>query len=88
MSMFDGGLFSGLFDFDGDGKTDLSEQFLAYKIFEECTKDEEVEEDDLFSDEDDLFSDEDDLFSDEDDLFSDEDDASSDEDDFFPDEDI
>ncbi|MDO4563724.1 MAG: hypothetical protein Q4C12_07830 [Clostridia bacterium] len=30
--------FGGLFDFDGDGKEDLDEQFIAYMIFEEVTK--------------------------------------------------
>ena len=28
----------GLFDFDGDGKMSLGEHWVAYKIFEECTK--------------------------------------------------
>ena len=28
----------GIFDFNGDGKTDLGEEFLAFKIFEEVTK--------------------------------------------------
>lgn len=32
--------FGGMFDFNGDGKTDLGEQFIAYKIFEEVTKEE------------------------------------------------
>ena len=29
----------GLFDFNGDGRTDPGEMFIAYKIFEEATKD-------------------------------------------------
>lgn len=33
------GFFGGFFDFNGDGKTDLGEQYIAYRIFEECTKD-------------------------------------------------
>ena len=37
----DKGFWGGLFDFDGDGKTSMSEAFLAYKIFEECTKEEQ-----------------------------------------------
>lgn len=41
-------LFGGLFDFNGDGKTDLGEEWLAFKIFEECTKEEEPSHD--FSD--------------------------------------
>lgn len=30
-------LFGGLFDLDGDGRTDLAEEFLAFKMFEEVT---------------------------------------------------
>lgn len=30
--------FNGIFDFNSDGKTDLGEQYIAYKIFEETTK--------------------------------------------------
>ena len=30
--------FGGLFDFNRDGREDFSEQWLALKIFEECTK--------------------------------------------------
>ena len=30
--------FGGLFDFNRDGKEDFGEQWLAFKIFEECTK--------------------------------------------------
>lgn len=32
-------LFGGLFDFNGDGKTSWDEEYIAYRIFEECTKD-------------------------------------------------
>lgn len=38
--------FGGMFDFNGDGKTDLGEQFIAYKIFEEVTKEEDSDSDD------------------------------------------
>lgn len=31
-------LFGGFFDFNGDGKTTWDEEYIAYKIFEECTK--------------------------------------------------
>lgn len=43
MSKKSGGFnpFGGLFDFNRDGKTDLGEQWLAMKIFEECTKENE-----------------------------------------------
>jgi len=30
-------LFGGLFDLDGDGRTDIAEEFLAYKMFEAVT---------------------------------------------------
>lgn len=33
--------FGGMFDFNGDGKEDLSEQWIAMKIFEECIKEDE-----------------------------------------------
>lgn len=38
--------FGGMFDFNGDGKTDLGEQFIAYKIFEEVTKEDNQDSDD------------------------------------------
>lgn len=54
MGLFDKnnkGLFGGLFDFNGDGKTTWDEEYLAFKIFEECTKKEESDYDsDLDSD--------------------------------------
>lgn len=34
-------LFGRLFDLNGDGKTTMEEEFLAFKIFEECTKSED-----------------------------------------------
>ena len=40
----------GMFDFDGNGKTTLDEQYVAYKIYEETTKEENKENDsDSFS---------------------------------------
>ncbi len=40
-------IFGDLFDFDGDGDVDVGEEYIAYNIFEDCTKDdEETEEDD------------------------------------------
>lgn len=33
-----GGLFGSLFDFNHDGRVDSGEQFIAYQIFQECTK--------------------------------------------------
>ncbi len=53
----DKGLFGGLFDFNGDGKTTWDEEFLAYKIFEECAKEEDDSDSDFDSD---LFDDTDD----------------------------
>ncbi len=38
MAKKNGGLFGGLFDFNGDGKTDPGKEFIAYMIFEECVK--------------------------------------------------
>ena len=46
----DKGLFGGLFDFNGDGKTTWDEEFLAFKIFEECTKEENDSDSDFDSD--------------------------------------
>lgn len=39
--------FGGLFDFNGDGKEDWAEQWIAYKMFQEITK--EDEEDSVYS---------------------------------------
>lgn len=41
--------FGGMFDFNRDGKEDFGEQWLAYKIFEECTKEHTKEYDDDYS---------------------------------------
>ena len=46
----DKGLFGGLFDFNGDRKTTWDEEFLAFKIFEECTKEENDSDSDFDSD--------------------------------------
>lgn len=52
MAEENGGLFGGLFDFNGDGKTDLGELFIAYKIFEQCMKKSDDADDDFSLDED------------------------------------
>ena len=52
MAKKNGGLFGGLFDFNGDGKTDLGEEFIAYKIFEECMKGSDDTDDDFPLDDD------------------------------------
>ncbi|MBP3871762.1 MAG: hypothetical protein J6E46_12405 [Faecalicoccus sp.] len=39
----DDDFLGGRFDFNGDGKTDLGEQYIAYKIYEDMTKDEKEE---------------------------------------------
>lgn len=39
--MFVDNPFGGAFDFNRDGKEDLAELWVAYKIYEECTKEEE-----------------------------------------------
>jgi len=41
------GFFSGLFDFNGDGETDPDEEWIAFNIFNEVTKE---DEDDIFYD--------------------------------------
>ncbi len=33
------GFFDSPFDFNGDGKVDMTERFVAYKIFETCIED-------------------------------------------------
>ena len=40
-----GGWLGGLFDFNGDGKTDLGEAFIAYQMFEEYRKENDADED-------------------------------------------
>lgn len=52
MAKKNGGLFGGLFDFNGDGKTDLGEEFIAYKIFEQCMKKSDDADDDFSLDDD------------------------------------
>ena len=52
MAKKNGGLFGGLFDFNGDGKTDLGEAFIASKIFEECMKRSDDADDDFSLDDD------------------------------------
>ena len=37
MSSKNDDILGGLFDLDGDGKTSLDEEYIAYKIFEETT---------------------------------------------------
>ena len=48
MSSKNNDLFGGMFDFNGDGKTSIDEEYLAYKIFEESTNkdNDDVDEDD------------------------------------------
>lgn len=59
MGFLDGDLFGGMFDLNGDGNVDLGEEFMAYKMFEEVTKEDDDDADDsLFGDgNDDLFGD-------------------------------
>lgn len=37
-SFWDDNPFGGIFDLNGDGKEDWGEQWIAYKVYEECTK--------------------------------------------------
>ena len=46
-------LFGGLFDLDGDGRTDIAEEFLAYKMFEAVTGEGREDEEDPENDEED-----------------------------------
>ncbi len=48
-----GDLLGGLFDFNGDGKTDLGEEYMAYRVWEECMKDAESDSDSFFGGSDD-----------------------------------
>ncbi len=52
MAKGDGGWPGGLFDFDGDGRTDLGEAFIAYQMFEESMEDDDDADDDVPSDDD------------------------------------
>ena len=58
MGLFDNSLFGDMFDLNGDGKTDLGEEFMAYKMYEEVTR-EDDDDDDLFKDDYDSFGDDD-----------------------------
>ena len=40
----------GIFDFNGDGKTDMTEEFMAYMMFEELTKKKKQESESLYDD--------------------------------------
>ena len=46
VSKMSGGWFDDFFDLNNDGKVDVGEQYIAYKIFEECTKDDSDNDDD------------------------------------------
>lgn len=56
--------FGGMFDFNRDGKEDLGERWIAHKIFEECMKDEDEDDnDDSFFDDSDYSFDSEDKYS-------------------------
>lgn len=50
MGFFDD-VFGNAFDFNGDGHTDISEELLAFMLFEEIEK-EDADDSDIFSDND------------------------------------
>jgi len=52
MGFLDDGFLGGMFDLNGDGKVDIGEEFMAYKMYEDVTGDEE-DDDDYADDEDD-----------------------------------
>ena len=35
------------FDLDGDGRTSIAEDYLNYRVFEDCTRDTDADDDDL-----------------------------------------
>ena len=39
-------MFGGMFDFNGDGETDLIEQAIGFSILDEMSKEDEDEDDD------------------------------------------
>lgn len=44
MGLFDD-LFGGFFDLDGDGHTDLGEEFMAFQLFEEMENVDDLDDD-------------------------------------------
>lgn len=52
MSNNNDSFLSGLFDFDGDGKMSIGEEYIAYRIFEETTCNDYERIDDDFEDDD------------------------------------
>ena len=46
MGLFDGGFFGGMFDLNGDGKLDFSEQALEFAFISEMMKEEKDDDDD------------------------------------------
>ena len=43
---YDDDLFGGLFDINGDGKTDFGEEYIAYRIFEDVMGGDKEDDDD------------------------------------------
>ena len=43
--IFGDDFFGGMFDFDGDGRTDLFEAYLGFQILEEMRREDDQEED-------------------------------------------
>jgi len=52
MGFLDDGFLGGMFDLNGDGEVDMGEEFMAYKMYEDVTGDDD-EDDDYADDEDD-----------------------------------
>ena len=51
----DNSLFGDLFDFDGDGKTDVFEEALGFAMLDDLFNEEKAAEDDGFDDDDEDF---------------------------------
>ena len=43
--MFENSIFGNIFDFDGDGKVDLSEEIVGFGILHEIEKEEKADDD-------------------------------------------
>ena len=52
MGFLDDGFLGGMFDLNGDGEVDMGEEFMAYKMYEDVTRDED-EDDEFINDKDD-----------------------------------
>ena len=47
MGLFDGEVFGSMFDFNGDGNTDIAEEILGYQILQGIFDDDDDDDDEL-----------------------------------------